>query len=309
MIFLTILLTVLKIIGLILAGLVGLVLILILWILFSPVRYKGRIKYSGKPDIKIKASYLCHIFSAYFIMDGDGRKADFKIFWKSMLNRKTVASGKKKSKKHSDETVKPDVTRPEATRTEAEQIKPEPLRITESAAKAQADIKAPEKTVTPESKVSEKKPEQKKSIFKKLKDVYNKIKDFFKGISDRVHSMAALRDKIFAEIDNADNREAVNYGLVLLKKVLKHILPRRHRIYIRFGTGDPASTGQYLGLMYAFAAWLGLNLVVTPDFEEKVFECDVPFKGHISIAVLLVWIIQAYRNKKFMAFIDKIRNR
>lgn len=62
MIFVTILLTILKITGLVLAGIIGLALLLVLWILLSPIRYKGRIKYSGKPDIRIKASYLCHIF-------------------------------------------------------------------------------------------------------------------------------------------------------------------------------------------------------------------------------------------------------
>ena len=142
------------------------------------------------------------------------------------------------------------------------------------------------KTEVRAKKTPENNPKPKKSIFKKLKDVYNKIRNFIKNMSERVRNALDMRDKIISEIDNADNREAVNYGLVLLKKVLKHILPRRHRIYIRFGTGDPASTGQYLGLMYAFGAWLGLNLVVAPDFDDKVIECDIPFRGHISLSLI-----------------------
>ena len=53
MIFVTILLTILKITGLVLAGIIGLALLLVLWILLSPIRYKGRIKYSDKPDIML----------------------------------------------------------------------------------------------------------------------------------------------------------------------------------------------------------------------------------------------------------------
>lgn len=303
MIFVTILLTILKIIGLVLAGIIGLALILVLWILLSPIRYKGRIKYSGKPDIRIKASYLCHIFSGYFILDENGQKADFKIFWKSMLNRKTKVTShkhkKKKTKTTGTDLIKPD--KPEEFHKAEE---PETMKIPENISDNVLKKNEIRAKIPPENK-----PKPKKSIFKKLKDVYNKIRNFIKNMSERVHNALDMRDKIISEIDNADNREAVNYGLVLIKKVLKHILPRRHRIYIRFGTGDPASTGQYLGLMYAFGAWLGLNLVVTPDFDDKVIECDIPFKGHISIAVLLWWAVKAYRNKKFMSFIDKIRNR
>lgn len=303
MIFVTILLTILKIIGLVLAGIIGLALILVLWILFSPIRYKGRIKYSGKPDIRIKASYLCHIFSGYFILDENGQKADFKIFWKSMLNRKTKVTShkhkKKKTKTTGTDLIKPD--KPEEFHKAEE---PETMKIPENISDNVLKKNEIRAKIPPENK-----PKPKKSIFKKLKDVYNKIRNFIKNMSERVHNALDMRDKIISEIDNADNREAVNYGLVLIKKVLKHILPRRHRIYIRFGTGDPASTGQYLGLMYAFGAWLGLNLVVTPDFDDKVIECDIPFRGHISIAVLLWWAVKAYRNKKFMSFIDKIRNR
>lgn len=303
MIFVTILLTILKIIGLVLAGIIGLALILVLWILFSPIRYKGRIKYSGKPDIRIKASYLCHIFSGYFILDENGQKADFKIFWKSMLNRKTKVTShkhkKKKTKTTGTDLIKPD--KPEEFHKAEE---PETMKIPENISDNVLKKNEIRAKIPPENK-----PKPKKSIFKKLKDVYNKIRNFIKNMSERVRNALDMRDKIISEIDNADNREAVNYGLVLLKKVLKHILPRRHRIYIRFGTGDPASTGQYLGLMYAFGAWLGLNLVVEPDFDDKVIECDIPFRGHISIAVLLLWAVKAYRNKKFMSFIDKIRNR
>ena len=303
MIFVTILLTILKIIGLVLAGIIGLALILVLWILLSPIRYKGRIKYSGKPDIRIKASYLCHIFSGYFILDENGQKADFKIFRKSMLNRKTKAASHKHKKKKT-KTTETDLIKPDKPEEFHKAEEPEAMKIPENVSdnvlkKNEIRAKNP-----PENK-----PKPKKSIFKKLKDVYNKIRNFIKNMSERVRNALDMRDKIISEIDNADNREAVNYGLVLLKKVLKHVLPRRHRIYIRFGTGDPASTGQYLGLMYAFGAWLGLNLVVEPDFDDKVIECDIPFRGHISIAVLLLWAVKAYRNKKFMSFIDKIRNR
>lgn len=303
MIFVTILLTILKIIGLVLAGIIGLALIIVLWILLSPIRYKGRIKYSGKPDIRIKASYLCHIFSGYFILDENGQKADFKIFRKSMLNRKTKAASHKHKKKKT-KTTDTDLIKPDKPEEFHKAEEPETMKIPENVSDNVLKKNEIRAKIPPENK-----PKPKKSIFKKLKDVYNKIRNFIKNMSERVRNALDMRDKIISEIDNADNREAVNYGLVLLKKVLKHILPRRHRIYIRFGTGDPASTGQYLGLMYAFGAWLGLNFVVEPDFDDKVIECDIPFRGHISIAVLLLWAVKAYRNKKFMSFIDKIRNR
>ena len=59
-----ILLTILKIIGIILLVIIGLILAILLCVLFVPVRYKAKIDYQeGKPDISVNVSYFLHAIS------------------------------------------------------------------------------------------------------------------------------------------------------------------------------------------------------------------------------------------------------
>ena len=76
-------------------------------------------------------------------------------------------------------------------------------------------------------------------------------------------------------------------------------MPKHHNIDILFGTGDPASTGEILGAVYAMTFLLGVNITVTPDFENKVIEVQSSFKGRIRLFTLLIIALKAYRNKDF----------
>lgn len=325
--FLTVLLTILKIIGIVLACVVGLLLLLISLVLFSPIGYKGRIRYDGKPDIRLKARYLFGVVRAYFIMDENGRQMDAKILWRSVLKRKPP-----KRRRAAGRGRKGPVGGPERFDYETAAQKT-PDRAENAAAPPDADGKGRSadgsEVLRPQSRQPErseplrqppeqpqpagnedgasrkkrkKASKQKKSIFKRIKDIYNKI-------VGQIRSVLDLRDRLFREINDESNRGAVRFLLGILRKLFRHMLPRKHRIYIRFGTGDPAATGQILGAAYAFGALLGLNLAVEPDFEKKVLECDIPFRGHICLFRALVWAVQVYRNKNVRALLDKVTAR
>ena len=308
MTFLTVLLTVLKIIGIVIGGIIGLILLLLLWILLSPVRYKGRIKYDGKPDINVRMSYLCHIVSAFFVIDENGSRFDFKIFGKSMSDRKKKPPRKsrtKRSRKSGEITAKETVVQERKERPAGETL-PDVKMTDNAAGLLEKNIDKPD--IQDEFRDDHKR-KNKKSVFKRLEDIYNNLKAKIAEFKKKAARLIEKKDRLFEEIENKDNREAVSFLLVLLKKLLKHILPRKHKIYICFGTGDPAKTGEFLGLMYAFAALMGLNLEVESDFENKVMTCDIPFKGRVCILRVGIWILQGYRNKKLRALIYKIRNR
>lgn len=330
MTFLTVLLTVLKIIGIVTGSIIGIVLLLLLWLILSPIKYKGRIKYTGKTDIIIKASYLCHIITFFCTVNEDGKRLDFRIFGKSLLNRKPKKPSKSRKRRRSKHPASSNS--PARHRTHENSVYTENKALyektgqtetvrhegasgnTESSGNREISFRhdsagsqnVPDIKETPPEKIPKK---NKKNVFKKLRDIYNKLKVRIAAFIDTVKRLLEKRDRLIAEIEDADNREAVSFALNMVKKFLKHILPRKHKVYLRFGTGDPARTGELLGLMCAFAALLGLNLEAEPDFENKIMECDIPFKGRISILVVGIWILQIYRNRKFMAFLDRIRNR
>ena len=299
--FLTVLLTILKIVGIVLASVVGLIIVLLLWILLSPIRYKGRIRFDGKPDISVRAAYLLHIITVYFDFNGDRKDFSIRLFGHRMK------SGEEKPSKTARRKRK--IKEPAAPLTEADaDERSESYEETG----AQQDIeKQPEQHTMelPVNAEGKKESEDKKSIFKKLKDIYNNIVDRLRNIrnkvSDMVNNIIDKRDRLSSEINDPANREGLSFAFGLLKKLLKHILPRKHRIYTRFGTGDPAMTGELVGVIYTVAVAANLNVEVVPDFENKVFECDIPFKGRISVIRLVIWALQAYRNKNFRHLLDK----
>ncbi len=342
--FLTVLLTILKIIGIVLASVVGLIILLLLVILLSPVSYRGRIKYDGQIDINLKVRYLFGIVRAYFIKNGDGQDMDARVLWLSLLKKKKrrgSAGGRGRRKKAPEEPFDygsepaqnsegrllpdPGQERPpeqaaengaeqqkhgasnDAQPSEHETANPAQPQGQEAANGAgPQEQEASNGAELPESETGgESGPKNKKSIFKRIKDIYNKIVSSVKSLLDRLKELADKRDRLLKEINDSDNREAVSFSLGIVRKLLRHIFPRKHRIYVRFGTGDPATTGQILGAAYAVGALLGLNLVIEPDFEQKVIECDIPFKGHISLIRVLVWAVQVYRNKKVRKLIGK----
>ena len=300
--FLTVLLTILKIVGIVLASVVGLIIVLLLWILLSPIRYKGRIRFDGKPDISVRAAYLLHIITVHFDFNGDRKDFSIRLFGRRMK------SGEEKPSKTARRKRK--IKEPAAPLTEADaDERSESYEETG----AQQDIeKQPEQHTLelPVNAEGKKESEDKKSIFKKLKDIYNnnivdRLRNIRNKVSDMVNNIIDKRDRLSSEINDPANREGLSFAFGLLKKLLKHILPRKHRIYTRFGTGDPAMTGELVGVIYTVAVAANLNVEVVPDFENKVFECDIPFKGRISVIRLVIWALQAYRNKNFRHLLDK----
>ena len=299
---------ILKIIGIVLASILGLAVILVLLALLSPVFYRGRIIYDEKPDITLRASYLLHIVTVHFDLRNGVSDFALKIFGHKLggtKKDKPQTKRKKKNTKDSDssesERVKEKADKESGTRNAIPEEEKTDKKDGNTGRQALASGNSADDT--------ESLPEGKKSIFKKIKDVYNKIIDKIKAVFNKIvttlKNINEKYDKITSEINDPSNRAGVSFALDLIRKLLVHILPRKHRISIVFGTGDPAVTGEITGAIYTLAVFTGLNIEVSTDFENKVFTCNVPFKGRISIIKVLIWAVSAYRNKNLRQLIDK----
>ena len=310
--FLTVLLTILKIIGIVIASVTGLMLILVLLFLLSPVRYKGRIKFDGSPLITARGSYLFHIVSVHFDMNSEGSDFSVRIFGHKLRNR----DDKKKSGHRTSGHPSRQEFAGNLPRVEISDNPPGESKSGQDSQSSNENIF----TDQPEQGNAIHITQDKKGIFKKAKDIYNKviakIKRIYEGLIGKIkkiyHKITSMadnitekRDRLFSEINDPVNKRGFRFAIDLVKKLIKHILPGKYSIFIRFGTDDPAVTGELVGLVYTFAVTTGLNVRVNPDFENKVFECDIPFKGRICIIRLVIWAIKAYRNKDFRQLIGK----
>lgn len=118
-----------------------------------------------------------------------------------------------------------------------------------------------------------------------LRRITGRVKKFFLSIAG-----------LFAKIKAIDE-ESIELLQAVLKSsggLLKHMAPRSLRGRLHFGTGDPALTGQLLGVLSVLFAMWGKGTAVIPDFEQEVFEGEAAVKGYARGIIVLILIIRAH---------------
>ncbi|WP_312104663.1 DUF2953 domain-containing protein [Lachnoclostridium sp.] len=142
---------------------------------------------------------------------------------------------------------------------------------------------------------------------KNLKNVFHKLKDKLSSIRNLLQGLWEKKRKVVAYFKLDENKAGMKLGLSSIKKLLKHIKPTKAKGYIHFGTGDPASTGQILGVASVFYGYYGKYLKVVPDFEEEVLEGELFIKGRIRLFNLLIIGIKLLRDKNFKRLIKNTK--
>ncbi|MCD8023496.1 MAG: DUF2953 domain-containing protein [Lachnospiraceae bacterium] len=89
--------------------------------------------------------------------------------------------------------------------------------------------------------------------------------------------------------------------------MLHHYRVRDGSGYIRFGTNDPALTGEMTGVLYlVFPASCG-DISIEPQFTQAMFETELKIRGHIRTVHMVRTAWWAFRNKKLRRLIRAFR--
>jgi hypothetical protein len=146
-----------------------------------------------------------------------------------------------------------------------------------------------------------------KAIFSKIKSFFlninttkQKIIDFFLNINEK---WAKIKDFFHDEI----NKLGLSKSLRSLYKVLKHLHPKKLKIEIEIGTGDPCTTGQVVGLLAVVYGYYGENVQIIPNFETSILEGSIFCLGRIRIATLLIICIKLILNDHFKQLIKNMK--
>lgn len=316
---LSVILTILKIIGIILLVILGLVLTALLIVLFVPLRYKAEGIFAKtdegfKEVMQVRVTWLMHILSVTFNLKDMEPELAIRVF-----GRKLSAGGDKavpkqhksvkseyKSKKRVElagdsQNVK------EAARQEKRDIndstqEDKSQNTTDSQEKIKTDnIGAEAKRVVKE--VSKEKKDidikEKRTIKEKVIGFLNKIN----AICEKIKNIRAVKDS-FVEYLRQDEAKLAIRGLKgILLKVLKHILPQKLHAKVKFGFEDPATTGKILGVASVLYGVYGEKLELEPDFENVILEGEYKLKGRIRAFNLLIAALKIYFNKWLREFI------
>lgn len=305
---LAILLTILKIIGIVLLCLLVTILVLAGLVLFVPIRYKASGFYRDRYSVRGSLSWLCHVISVKVSLQTDAslqmviRVLGIPVYDmqknKDKVSRKEKKSKAKEPEKEFGETTTARPPVPHRPGVE-EQLKDTqmPTSLVEDSIRL-SDAEQVEESVPP-----------KLSWFDRLRGLWGKVKERVQNIR---YTIRKICDKIKKIKDNItyylDLFQEENTKLALqackkeLLRIWKDIKPKRFRVNALLGMDDPATTGQVLAYCAMLYPLHQGNLVVVPDFEQKVLEADFLLKGKITVYVYLVVAYTVLFNKNIKHF-------
>jgi hypothetical protein len=301
-----ILLTILKIIGIILLVIVGLIVFLVVCILFVPIRYRANISYDGnvkKPQITAKATYLLHLISIKYCTN-DEKTLTIKICG---IKVHLLDKDKKEQNKKFDE----DTEMFEEIASNLSEKKYDSKQIKEKNDDEKCLNEKNDDEKSTEENKDEYEPFKEKTdknimlnenkffitrLIKKIKEIISKIKYRFKTFCGTIKKVCKNFNELKAFITDDNTKKAFVFVKKELLALLKHIKPRKIKGYIHYGFEDPSITGEVLGLIYMISRGTHKNFQINADFENKVMEGELYVKGYVQIYVLLIIVWKLYKN-------------
>ena len=309
---LQVLLMILKILGTLILVILGVILAVLLLVLFVPVRYRVDAAFDGKPGGGVLVSWLMHLVTVRVSYDGKAT-ALVKVLWFRIFD-KTVWPAEEESTNTADRA---DVQVGSVPEDEMDTIAPiEPVSVPKTVDSANTSVtseaadcsRKPEST-TQRTAVSETQmPEVKESEVKESEDkesFISKISNAYQQICGKVNAGQEKVEQVRTFLNDQENRKTIGLLWRQVKKLLRHVLPRKISGRVRFGFDDPATTGQILTYISPFYGLYAKTLKLEPIFEEKVLDGELHVKGHIRAATLLWIVIRVVLNKNFRVLLKK----
>lgn len=136
--------------------------------------------------------------------------------------------------------------------------------------------------------------------FAKLQYTFHKLCDKIREIRENT---AYYREILLDE----DTKGLLHHALMRLGKILRSIRPRKLRADVRFGTGSPDTTGYAFGVYGMLCAYLGKNVLLTPDFERAVLEGELFAAGHVTVCRLLWHGVMVALDKRLWELVSKLK--
>lgn len=286
-----VILLILKMIGITLLAILGLVLFILALVLFVPVFYKAEIIHNPqKTQVKAGASFLFPLLSIR-LEYMEKMSYAVRIFGISLFSSEKSPKENRKKSKSKKEKQKKNKSGKRPERKTEKGIKQEKKDRQENQAKPQ----------------NESRPESKSSFFEKIKSKIKKIRNTIGSIRQKMGRLLRQKEELAYILKKPETKQAIAVVWQNVKHLLRHILPRKIKGYVAYGADNPATTGQVIGLISVLYAKTGKLLELRPNFEEKQLEADVAFKGRIQLFTLLLIAGKVFFNKELRQAVKEVK--
>lgn len=152
-------------------------------------------------------------------------------------------------------------------------------------------------------KQKSKKTKKKLNIFAKIEEIKEKIETKWTAFTETFLSLNNKKEAVLKFINAEGTADGIFYLLTQSKILIKMILPKKIKGWLRFGTGDVYTEGQYLTyLCFVYPLYAG-KFDIIPEWEEEVIEVDASFSGKIRMFAMLLIGLKLLFSKKVKALL------
>lgn len=318
-----IILLILKILGFLLLGILGLLILLAAVFLISPVVYRADVSVDNSLESlkgKFRFHWIFRLISGSFSYEDGTFEWSMRAAWKrfgsggtadgSMSGPVGTGAAERKTKAKERRPAGKDKTAGE---------KPIPAEKEDGAA-AQKQISAAgsDKTVSKkwEPAAAEKKSgstdsETKKSFAGKIGDKFSKIQEKIKytirKICAKIKALVNTKEKMEAFLKNETHQNAFRRVIKEIRRLLRFLRPKKADIKVEFGFNDPAHTGYLLAGISLIYPMIGEFTELQPDFEHRVLRGQGSVSGKIRFLYALVFALCIIADKNVRTTFRHIR--
>ncbi len=334
----SVILMILKLIGILILLILLLFFLLLGVILFVPLRYEAGVNKSDDDfSAAVNASWLLRMISVRAVFKTEGREIIIRILGRSLDDwnrsfhslrdrrngRRNAPKRSRPEQKHKQlkqeqiqEQKKEDPIPQKPKEKDQTEVHSEPDRMDQNT------IRYDHKTARQESEYRES-PENDSDtdrtdrFQKRIRILKEKMKNGISGLNrglrrlqhfpDRLEELPDKIESVYDTLQELELSALAGDLLEELKRLMKHYRPESLTGSAEFGTGDPALTGQLTGVLYCLLP-AGAEFELLPDFHEAVFRTDAAVKGKIRIVHLIPTGWRLYKNQRLRRAIHWYRS-
>lgn len=319
-----VLLTILKIIGIVLLVILGILLFLLAAILFVPVRYSVK----GTVDNSITAeggiSWLLSLLRYDFTFRDQEFEGRIRIFGFHPRKKKKVTEEELEAEavsgvedaENTASTADEAIEAQHVSDSTAEQLSEERRKETSIAGKIiEENQTSIEESASQKKEAKESKRNKASSIksafrriYDKTQDILKKIKNKFQNIRKKINSFKDFVIKVKEILTDEKNQYAVRRLWKELLYLIRHFGFRKIHTELSFCLADPALTGQVLGVLCMIPYLYQYDFHIYPDFESESYYIrgEYEVKGRIQLIFLLITVIRIVADKDMRYFLKKL---
>lgn len=293
----SIILSILKIIGITLLCILGLILLVLIVVLFVPIRYKvtadSNINENVKDyHVKAKVSWLLYLVHGKYEYPGeDGfvlKVGPFTVYGKKKEEKKE----KKKNKKEKTVEV--------ATEEKRENLISDEV----PKQKATGGDNILEETLEEVLEDEKEKKQKRKTLKEKILYTRQKICDKINEIRQKIQYIFKNIKKYIGILQSEEFKESFALCKGSLVRLFCMIKPRKVKIKATAGLGSPDKTGYMCAAIGVISPFFKKQIQVIPDFENFVIEGNAVVKGRIYLFVVLIIAIKLFFDKNIRKVMD-----